>query len=276
MFVSGFPRSAGPPPAAPPYPFQPERIPPEALRAGPYTVRWARDEADLDAVLALRFQIFNLEMGEGLSESFATGRDRDPFDAWCHHLMVSDAESGQLVGTYRAHTRAMADAGLGWYSNTLFDLTTLPDDLLAVAAETGRACIAAHHRTGRVLFLLWKGLANYLTHNRCAHMFGCTSLTSQDPEEGLAVLDWLEANGYAHDAWHVEPQPGHACVVDTEHSISTMPEVNLPQLMRIYLHNGCKILGPPAIDRAFKTIDFMTILTIREMEERVRRKLFGG
>lgn len=276
MLVTDAAPADGSPTAAPPYPIHPERIPPASFRAGPYTVRWARDDADLDAVLGLRFRIFNLELGEGLSESFATRRDRDPFDAWCHHLMVSDAETDQIVGTYRAHTLPMAEAGLGWYSNTLFDLSTLPADVIAHAAETGRACIAAHHRNGRVLYLLWKGLANYLVHNDCDHMFGCTSLTSQDPEEGLAVLDWLAANGYVHPSWHVDPQPDHVCAVDIEHSISTMPHVHIPQLMRIYLHHGCKVLGPPAIDRAFKTIDFLTILPIRDMEERVRRKLFGG
>ncbi len=263
-------------PDPPPYPFQPERIPRDTLRAGNYSVRWARDEADLDAVLELRYRIFNLELGEGLTASHATGRDRDPFDAWCHHLMVSDAESGALVGTYRAHTRAMADAGLGWYSATLFDLTTLPSAVLDAAAETGRACIAAHHRNGRVLFLLWTGLARYLVHNGCHYMFGCTSLTSQDPEEGLATLEWLDAQGYRHDRWRADPLPDHVCAIDAEHSISTVPEVNIPQLMRIYLHHGCKILGPPALDRDFKTIDFLTILDVREMEDRVRRKLFGG
>lgn len=263
-------------PAPPPYPFQPERLPTETVRAGNYSVRWARDDADLDAVLDLRFRIFNLELGEGLSGSFATRRDRDPFDAWCHHLMVTDTDTGDLVGTYRAHVKPMADAALGWYSATLFDLTTLPPDVIARAGETGRACIAAHHRNGRVLYLLWTGLARYLTHNGCHYMFGCTSLTSQDPEEGLAALEWLEDNGYRHPEWHAAPLPAHACAVDPEHSISTVPEVNIPQLMRIYLHHGCKILGPPAIDRDFKTIDFLTILDVRQMEDRVRRKLFGG
>lgn len=272
----GLPDPDGLPALTPAYPFQPDRLPPDEVRAGTYTVRWARDEADLDEVLRLRFRIFNLEMGEGLSGSFETGRDRDPFDAWCHHLMVTDLETDTLVGTYRAHTKPMADAGCGWYSNTLFDLSTLPPDVLDRAAETGRACIAAHHRNGRVLFLLWRGLASYLTYNRCDYMFGCTSLTSQDPEEGLAVLEWMEAHRYIHLSWQVQPQPAHVCVVDAEHSISTVPEVNIPQLMRIYLHHGCKILGPPAIDREFKTIDFLTMLAIREMEERVRRKLFGA
>lgn len=264
------------PPAEPSYPFQPERIPKGTMRAGPYAVRWACDEADLDAVLRLRFQIFNLELGEGLAASFATGRDRDAFDAWCHHLMVTDVESGHLVGTYRAHTKPMADAGLGWYSETLFDVASLPGEVLERSAETGRACIAAHHRNGRVLYLLWKGLATYLDYNRCDYMFGCTSLTTQDPEEGLAALEWLDANGYMHASWHCSPQPDHVCIIDPEHSISTLPEVNIPQLMRIYLHHGCKILGPPAIDREFKTIDFLTILNVRQMDERVRRKLFGA
>ena len=33
-----------------------------------------------------------------------------------------------------------------------------------------------------------------------------------------------------------------------------------PKLLRAYLSVGAKICGPPAIDREFKTIDFLTIL----------------
>ncbi|MBT4137738.1 MAG: hypothetical protein HOE48_07480 [Candidatus Latescibacteria bacterium] len=36
-----------------------------------------------------------MELGEGLTESFDTPRDEDPFDAYCHHLIVDErAEPG--------------------------------------------------------------------------------------------------------------------------------------------------------------------------------------
>jgi putative hemolysin len=44
-----------------------------------YSTRLAKSLEDIRAAQALRFEVFNLELNEGLSESFATGRDEDPF-----------------------------------------------------------------------------------------------------------------------------------------------------------------------------------------------------
>lgn len=35
-----------------------------------------------------------------------------------------------------------------------------------------------------------------------------------------------------------------------------------------YLALGAKICGPPALDRAFKTIDFLTLMDLREVSLR--------
>ena len=45
------------------------------LREGRYRVTFARTRADLERVLRLRFEVFNRELGEGLSESWLTGLD---------------------------------------------------------------------------------------------------------------------------------------------------------------------------------------------------------
>jgi hypothetical protein len=48
---------------------------------GKYAVRFARNAEEIEAALKLRFEVFNLELEEGLESSFQTGRDRDEFDA---------------------------------------------------------------------------------------------------------------------------------------------------------------------------------------------------
>jgi putative hemolysin len=40
--------------------------------------------------------------------------------------------------------------------------------------------------------------------------------------------------------------------------------------MRAYLSIGAKICGPPAIDREFGTIDFLTLLDLRALPAMVR------
>jgi putative hemolysin len=51
------------------------------IREERYSVRFAQTHEELSAALKLRFEIFNLELREGLDESFQTGRDEDEFDA---------------------------------------------------------------------------------------------------------------------------------------------------------------------------------------------------
>ncbi len=261
-------RTAGP---GPTLPRRRDPLGGRTLRAGRYEVRFARDASELEAIQRLRFEVFNLELGEGLARSFASGRDVDEFDPVCHHLMVSDLERGRIVGCYRLQTAAMAAANQGFYSAGLFDLSGLPAAAVARSVELGRACIAASHRSSRVLFLLWKGLALYVAHNQLRYLFGCCSLTSQDPGEGSAVLRYLEERGHMHPGWRVSPAAGAVCPIDP----LAPAAAKLPPLFRTYLRYGAKVCGPPAIDREFKTIDYLVVLDVDALG-RARFELFFG
>ncbi len=257
------------------YPTFAEHIPFDTLREGRYEVRFARNSDELDTLLRLRFEVFNLELAEGLEESFATGRDRDEFDDCCHHLVVIEKESDTIVGTYRMQTNNMAAARLGFYSAGEFDLSGLGSEVVGDSVEVGRACVALGHRNTQVLFLLWRGLASYMVTNHRRFLFGCCSLTSQDPQEGRAVMQYLQGHDHLHPDIRVTPMPGFECydesAVDDEVSI----QVHIPKLFRTYLRHGAKVCGHPAIDRQFKTIDYLVIFDVAAMDERRFRMFFG-
>lgn len=257
------------------YPPFPEGVPPGAIDQGPYRLRFATSAAELDAVLRLRFRVFNLEMGEGLESSWATGKDEDAFDRTCHHLLVEDRRTSTTVGTYRIQTSTMAAAGGGFYSAGEFDLSTLPPVVVTDAVEVGRACIAPEHRHRQVLFLLWKGLARYLSVNRRRFLFGCCSLTTQDPCDGARALAHLAAGGHLHPEVSVPPLPGLECDCPRQPTREEAVAVTLPALFRTYLRYGSKVCGPPAIDREFKTIDFLVLLDVATLDERRRAIFFG-
>lgn len=258
-----------------PYPFRLGALPPAGIRRGRYALRFARTRADLDAALRLRFEVFNLELKEGLASSYLSGLDEDEFDATCHHIVVSDEATGEAVGTYRLRTAETALVAGGFYSAGEFDLSRLPDGVLGAAVETGRACVAREHRGRNVLFLLWQGLAAYLTHNRKRYFFGCCSLASQEPRDGLRALNLLERGGHLHPALSVPPLPGTECAPEGYFVVDDQT-VELPRLFEAYLRFGAKVCGPPAIDRAFKTIDFLVLLDAAAVGERTRRLFFGG
>jgi putative hemolysin len=256
------------------YPAFVDSLPQTEITAGRYVLRFARSPNELDALLRLRFEVFNLELHEGLESSFRTGRDLDEFDLTCHHLVVTDNRSGEIVGTYRLRMAETALTNGGFYSAGEFDLSALPHDILTSSVEIGRACIAREHRNKQVLFLLWQGLAAYMTHNRKRYFFGCCSLTSQDAQEGMRVLIHLEREGHLHPTLHVPPRPGLECSPEGYFVVGGQ-EVIVPRLFQTYLRFGAKVCGPPAIDRLFKTIDFFVIFDVEELDERMRILFFG-
>ena len=49
-----------------------------------------------------------------------------------------------------------------------------------------------------------------------------------------------------------------------------------PKLLRAYLTIGAKICGPPAIDREFHTIDFLTLLDLQTLHPRVAARFLDA
>ena len=248
--------------------------PQKEISEGRYVARFARTREELYAALKLRFEVFNLELGEGLQASFLTGRDMDEFDEQCHHLIVVDTENqDRVVGTYRMQTGEMARGGSGFYSNVEFDLSKLPSEVLSDSIELGRACVAQDHRNTAVLFLLWRGLAAYLMHNRKRYLFGCCSLTSQDPLDGLGVMRLLERNGQIDPSFNVTTQPGFECVAEDDAAFDT--QVRLPKLFQIYMRYGARVCSRPALDRQFKTVDFLVLFDVKAIDEQSRKVFFA-
>jgi len=243
------------------------------ISEGRYLVRFARTREEIDAALRLRFEVFNLELGEGLAASYATGRDADEFDEACHHLIVVDTNDKRVVGTYRCQTGEMA-AAKGFYSAGEFDLSLLPVEVLLDAVELGRACVSQSHRNTQVLFLLWKGLAAYAVANRKRYLFGCCSMTSQDEGEGRRAFDLLKQQGHLHASFRVMPNVGFECRADSSLT-NEAAEVRIPKLFGIYLRFGARVCGRPAIDRLFKTIDFLVLFDLQAMSAQWRRAFFG-
>ena len=240
-----------------------ELIPALDRSVGRYRLSFARTQGDLEAAQRLRYRVFNVELGEGLAGAHLAGRDADEFDAQCQHLLVLDKASREVVGTYRMQVASAALEGAGWYSAGEFDLSDLPLEKLMAAAELGRACIDAEHRDRTVLLLLWRGLLAYLQHNALRCFFGCSSLTGIDPFDGAALYHDLAEAGRLHAALRVRPHARVACPLVTDGRPS-----DVPKLFAIYLRQGATILGPPAIDAAFGTIDFLTWVDVTDEHRR--------
>ena len=246
--------------------------------------RLARNADEVRRAQRLRFEVFNLELGEGLAEAYATGLDVDPFDDFCDHLIVEELATSEIVGTYRLQTGQLAAANLVYYSELEFDFGPY-EPFRCEMIELGRACVHADHRNFNLLHLHWCGIARYAVERKARFLIGCSSISSQDPMEGAAVYQRLQTH-LVEPVLRTEPRPAFAvvagggdagCVGAWQHQLgpgSTPPATatrgTSSKLLRAYLTIGAKICGPPAIDREFGTIDFLTLLDLRALPAIVR------
>lgn len=236
----------------------------------PYATRLASTAAEIRAAQELRYRVFNLELNEGLQASHLTGRDEDPFDAVCDHLIVEHLPSGAVVGTYRLQTGTNAAAKLGYYCEQEFAFQVF-EPLRARLVELGRACVHQDHRNLIVLGMLWKGIAEYAQTHGANYLIGCSSLTSQDAAVGAAAYAEMCRKNLVAPPWRTHPLPAYDCPLDQ--LPADAPKI--PKLLRAYLSLGAKICGPPALDRHFKTIDFLTFLDLESLPAAARQRFLG-
>jgi putative hemolysin len=235
--------------------------------AADYSIRLARNEDDVRAVQSLRFEVFNLELNEGLAQSYRTGLDADRFDVVCDHLLVEHRPSGHIIGTYRLQTGESAARHHGYYSAQEFDFTVF-EPLRAEMIELGRACVHRQHRNLVVLGMLWKGIADYAQAHGGRYLIGCSSIASQDPAAGASAYADLCRKHLAPPRYRTLPLPGYDCPL----SHLQAEAVQIPKLLRAYLTLGAKICGPPALDEQFKTIDFLTLVDLKDLSPQTRQK----
>lgn len=240
---------------------------------GKYQVRLARSSNEVESALALRYRVFNVEMGGGSTLPDGRQVEFDKFDFTCRHLIVIEKATGRTVGTYRISSIESAKKPSGFYSFGEFTVEDLPHEILVNGMEIGRACIAPDHRNTKVLFLLWKGLATYLQSAGKRYMFGCCSIFSTDPEAGRTAYHQLKASGNISDDISVQPRRN---AVDLSSQATRQGDnFELPSLFNMYLRIGAKICSPPMIDRDFGSTDFFVVFDLADMNEKYRKMFFG-
>ncbi|WP_061249086.1 GNAT family N-acetyltransferase [Leptospira alstonii] len=235
-------------------------------------VRIAENQLEIERTLALRYEVFNLELGEGLPQSAATRKDRDEYDLFCDHLIVIDKNrEDKIVGTYRILRRSVAKQNLGFYSDNEFDITKIYE-LHAETAEIGRSCVHPEYRDGSVISMLWAGLGAYMQKHHVRYLFGCGSIHHTDAQSANEVYAYLkDKDVLVGKEFDVTPLPGFEIPgFDPNYQVEDIKSVykRIPALIKGYIRAGSKICGTPALDKIFKTIDFFILFDLRDIESK--------
>jgi len=249
----------------------------QPIRTGKLEVRLATTLAELDAAMRLRFEVFNLELQEGLLSSYERGYDQDAYDAYCDHLIVKDLELDEVVGTYRLLRQSVAGKQIGFYSENEFDLDNLKQAASVAGGELlelGRSCIARTHRSFATINLLWNAIARHAFERGISHLFGCGSLHITEAVEVQQVYSYLKARHFAPEDYRVYPLAHCRMKVSDEweepiDSRSAMKK--LSPILKGYLRTGAVICGAPAYDEEFGTADVLVLVEMAKLANRYRQ-----
>jgi putative hemolysin len=238
-----------------------------------YSIEIAKTEEEVQEALKLRYRIFYKELDRQFSSNETI--DRDEFDDQCHHLIVKKISDGTIVGTYRVQTNEQAAQGIGFYTEKYYDLDSIPSEIKTLGFEVGRACIDKDHRNGRVLFLLWKGFAGYLTHFNKKYLFGTLGIEEPSKKIAYAMYHKLKEDGHIHDEitaktrekYRLEPYP-----INGEFGKSALKE---SPLLKNYISIGCKVVSAPAYIDELEMLHVMVLLNVETISPKVRKMFFG-
>jgi putative hemolysin len=224
-----------------------------------FHVSMARHEDEVREAQRLRWKVFAEEMGARLN-SPEEGYDLDLYDPYCEHLLVRDADTGEVVGTYRILTQAAAKRVGSFYSENEFDLTRL-QNLRSRMVEVGRSCVHPDYRSGGVITHLWAGLAEYMMKSGYDYLVGCASIGMQDGGHNAAGI-WhaVRDKHISPVEWRVFPR----CPLPLE-ELSALPAPTVPPLVKGYLRLGAYVGGTPAWDPDFNTADLFILLPMSRL-----------
>jgi putative hemolysin len=237
-----------------------------AARSGDLLVRLADSDEEIRAAQALRYRVFYGEQKAVPTPAMTrAGRDFDSFDDKADHLLVLDTTRRDardaVVGTYRLIRRGAVGAG-GFYSNAEFDLSRLeawPGEVL----ELGRSCVDEAYRNGRVINLLWRGIAAYVNEIGAELLFGCGSLPGTDLEQLRLPLAYLHHYHLAPRLVRPSALPARFRAMDTLPKERIDPAealASIPPLIKGYLRLGGFVGDGAVVDTDFNCTDVCVVV----------------
>lgn len=223
------------------------------------TARLAETAQDIRAAQRLRYEVFVEELGgDGPLVDHEARLEIDSYDSHCDHLLVEEGE--RVIAVYRLLRSDQAEAAGGFYCESEYDLGALTRSGRRLL-ELGRSCLAADHRGGGAMHVMWRALGAYVEQHSCEILFGVASFHGLDLDKLAQPLSLLDRD-------HRAPDP--LCPRSRDHqAMNLLPAdqidrkaamVAMPALIKAYLRLGGKIGDGAYLDRAFNTTDVLLVL----------------
>ena len=245
---------------------------PIRIEKGPFLIRTVESPKEFSEVLRLRYEVFEREFR---GNPFPFGWDTDDYDQLGDHLIIIDQRTTRIVGNYRLISSSYSNR---FYSDSEFEIQTFLD-LSGVKLELGRACIHQDYRTGAVMGLLWRGIVEYAKKVKATYLFGCASVKTEDPAKVAWLMAYFRSKGWILDDERLCPNSDYGMdgidEIQAQSKLSETENLSLiPPLLSSYFKAGANVAVPPAYDRYFKCVDFLTVLRMDRIAASYERR-FG-
>ncbi|MFZ5961770.1 GNAT family N-acetyltransferase [Thalassococcus sp. BH17M4-6] len=241
-----------------------------ADKAPQFSVRLARDQAEIRAAQRLRYEVFIAELGgAGAGVDHDARLETDPFDRFVDHLILWDGQRpGEAVGVYRLLREDGARAAGQFYSEDEYDLAALRGSGRRLL-ELGRSCLHSDYRGGTAMMHLWQALADYVVAHEIEILFGVASFHGTDIAALHQPLSLLAHRHLAPEDLRVRArQYQRMDLVPPEEVDRKQALLQIPALIKAYLRLGGVVGDGAFVDHAFNTTDVCLVMDTERMNAR--------
>ena len=234
------------------------------------------------------------EIGEGTNKR----TDLDEYDINYNHLFIWDKESKMIVGAYRIGKGAEIFYSMGkrgFYLNELFKIKKQFYPILMKSLELGRSWIRKEYQQKPLpLFLLWKGIVQFLTKNsEYRYLIGPVSISNWFTKLSKSlIVEFIRNNNFDHElSQFVKPRKnfkvdfskidkdllteGSKTLKDLDSLISDIEITNMkiPVLLKQYLALNAKIISFNIDPKFSDSLDGFLVLDIETIPNEILKKL---
>ena len=243
-----------------------------------YLLKFAETPEEILAAQKLRYKVFNCEQNRGLDTANRDEFDHDEFDDGAAHLIAYSKDNPNPIGTYRAIGQPGNDPDKMYSAREYY--VTGAERYLPLTIEVGRSCVDKDYRNGAVVTLLWNGMAAITLRSGCRYLCGCVSLEDVRPAVAWAVYDDLKDKGlfstnvsFKPRGQFLFPRPPEDEVARVRADRARIRQA-VPPLLKGYLTIGGKLLGEPAFDYEFGSVDLPIMVDMWRLPERYQKHFF--
>jgi len=232
-----------------------------------YSVQFAQSADDIIAAQRLRNLCF---AGD------AQGLDRDVYDDFCDHVMITDQASGELICTFRFMHLLSSDRIDQTYSAQFYELSNLAE-IEGPMLEMGRFCIHPDFNDPTILRLAWSVITKFVDDQGIEFLFGCSSFQGTNMgvyEDAFALLKERHLAPKRRLPRVKAPRVFQfARKLRLKKPDLRLANKGLPPLLRTYLTMGGWVSDHAVVDDQMNTLHVFTGVEIKLIPESRKRLL---